>query len=126
MIKGRQLDHVSLHVPNLEEAIKFYQDKLGFAIKARFKSSYGMEFVYIESNGMTYELNENRNLQVGKVDHIAYVSENIEEDYKYFKEQGYTMATDGVGYLDFLWDNGVYFFMIISPTGEVIEFCEKK
>ncbi|MFI3209923.1 MAG: VOC family protein [Peptostreptococcaceae bacterium] len=130
MIKTRKLDHVGLIVDDLESAVKWYQEILGFTIQAKFKSSYGMEFYYLENcDGVVYELYENKNLspmERGKIDHMAYVSDDIEADYEYFKNMGCTFTTNGIGYLDFIWENGVYFFMIQSETGEIIEFCQKK
>ena len=126
--KQLKLDHIGLIVPDMQKALRYYQETLGFTVKAHFKSQYGMEFYYIENNGLVYELQANPNLPISstnKIDHIAYESKDIKADYEYYKSKGAKFATNGIGYLDFIWDNGVYFFMMLSDTDEIVEFCQK-
>ena len=60
----------------------------------------------------------------GKIDHICFVSEDIEADYRYCVEQGYPMCTNGIQDLPTVWEKGVRYFKLISPSGEPIEFCQ--
>ncbi len=83
-----------------------------------------MQFVYLENDGVVYELLEDTTLTKSVVDHIAYVSENIQDDHSYFTAQGLTPTS--INFIDFLWDKGVEYFFIESPSNERIEFCQKK
>lgn len=121
-IYNRPLDHINLGVPNLEEAITFYTETMGFKVVNRFKGS--KEFVFITDGNITYELLENTELENTVFGHIAYVSEDIKKDYEHFKELG--IVTTELGYLDFLFDNGMYYFFIKGAGNDKIEFCQKK
>ncbi len=118
----RPLDHINLAVPNLEKAVDFYTNTMGFEVTHRFKKD--MEFVFITDGNLTYELLENPSLKETVIDHIAYTSEDLEADFAHFKALG--MTTGEIGYLDFLFDNGVHYFFIQGAGNDKIEFCQKK
>ncbi len=118
---NRKLDHINLAVPNLENAIGFYTETLGFKITERFKKD--KEFVFISDGSITYELLENPQLKETKFDHIAYVSEDIKTDFEHFKKLGLT--TTEIGFVDFIFENGVYYFFIKGLGNEKIEFCQR-
>ena len=120
-ILNRPLDHINLNVPNMKEAVKFYTETMGFEVVNRFKQ--GMEFVFITDGNMTYELIENTQIQNAVIDHIAYTSEDIKADYEHFSKLGLT--TGAMGYIDFLFENGVTYFFIRGVANEKIEFCQK-
>ena len=120
-IYNRTLDHINLAVPNLEEAIEFYTTTMGFKVVNRFKK--GREFVFITDGTITYELLENKELKETVIDHIAYVSEDIKADYEYFSKLGLT--TTELGFVDFIFDNGVHYFFIKGAGNDKIEFCQK-
>ncbi|MFI3258143.1 MAG: hypothetical protein R3Y36_07600, partial [Spirochaetales bacterium] len=60
------------------------------------------------------------------IDHIAYVSEDIERDFNYFKNKDKTCLLSDIGFVDFLFENGVYCFFIKGAGNERIEFCQRK
>ena len=120
-ILNRKLDHINLAVPNMEQAIRFYTEVLGFKIIDRFKN--GMEFVFISDGNITYELIENSMLKETIFDHIAYVSEDIKADFEYYNGLGIT--TTPLGFVDFVFENGVHYFFIKGAGNEKIEFCQK-
>ncbi len=117
-----QLDHINLKVKDLEKTITYYTDLLGFEVSARFMGP-NREFVFITNGEITYELLEYPDIEVGFVDHLAYISKDINKDYMYFKKLGLT--TTEVGFIDFLFDKGVNYFFIEGTNGEKIEFCER-
>lgn len=119
---NRKLDHINLTVPNLEKAVKFYTETMGFKVSNRFKE--GMEFVFITDGNTTYELMENPTLSETVIDHIAYVSTDINQDFEYFKNLD--LVTTDIGYVDFLFEDGVYYFFIKGAGNEKIEFCQRK
>ena len=125
MIKGRKLDHIGLAVTDIEASRAWYCDVLGFAVLGHFYS--GTTPVYFLKNGETvYEMFEKdlpETLQ-GKIDHISFVSNDIEADYAYCKEQGYAMATDGIQAIPSFWEKGCRYFKLATPTNEQVEFCQ--
>ncbi len=121
-IYNRKLDHINLTVPDLAKAVDFYTNILGFKVVNRFKN--GMEFIFITDGNNTYELIENKDLKETVIDHIAYESDDIKKDYEHFEKLG--LVTTNLGYLDFLFDNGVYYFFIKGSGNDKIEFIQKK
>ncbi len=121
---ARPIDHINISVPNMQKALDFYTKTLGFTIKERYQGP--TEFVFITDGTTTYELMENPTLAQSSIDHIAYVSEDIKADYAHFLSIDPSLLLGEVGYADFLFENGVYYFFIQGPGQERIEFCQKK
>ncbi len=119
----RELDHISLFVPNLEKATDFYTNTLGFKIKDRFKSDNNEEFIFITDGHVTYELIEKPGYENTVIDHVAYVSEDIKADYDHFNELG--LITIELSAADFLFENGMAYFFIKGAGNDRIEFCQK-
>lgn len=125
MIKGRKLDHIGLAVTNLEASKDWYCDVLGFEVIGHFHA--GSTPVYFIKNGDTvYEMYEEDIPEAvqGKIDHISFVSHDIEADYAFCKEQGYAMATEKIEALPTFWEKGCRYFKLATPTGEQVEFCQ--
>ena len=124
MIKGRKLQHIGLACSDVETNAKWYQDVLGFEVLACFPGP--KHKCYFLKNGDTvYEMYQNDALDPmvqGKIDHIAFESNDIEADYKFCVEAGYEICTNGIEEIPRFWDNGFRYFKIVSPTGEQIEF----
>lgn len=125
MIKGRKLDHIGLAVTDLEASKNWYCDVLGFEVIGHFYD--GDVPVYFIKSGETvyemFELDIPKEVQ-GKINHISFRSEDIEADYAYCVEQGYTICTNGIEGIPSFWDKGSRFFKLLSPTGEQVEFCQ--
>lgn len=120
MLSCRSLDHIGIASLNADEDVKFYCEVLGFRIIGHFGPCY-----FIQNGSTTYEIYPNPNLPadaVGKVDHVSYVSADIEADYAYALEKGYEITTNGIEEIPRFWANGCRYFKIKSPTGEQIEF----
>lgn len=120
MFKNRTLDHIGIASVDPENDVKFYCDVLGFEVAGQFGSCW-----FIKNGPVTYEIYESSDLPkdaIGKVDHVSYVSEDIEADYAYALEQGYTFATDGIQAIPHFWANGCRYFKILTPGGEQVEF----
>lgn len=117
-----KLDHINLSVPSMKEALDFYVNKLGFKIIGDFGN--GKKFVYIQNEEITYELFEEDVLDI-TVSHIAYTSTDIKKDYENLKNKNVKLLTT-LNYIDFLWENGVYYFLFEGANKEIIEYCQKK
>lgn len=129
MIQNRALDHIGLAVTDVEAAAAWYQQVLGLYVKGKFTKPDGnnVYFLATEDGSVTYEMYQNDALPAdarGKIDHISYVSNDIETDYRYCVDAGYKICTNGIERIDYFWDNGCRYFKILSPTGEQVEFCQ--
>ncbi len=121
----KAIDHLNLNVPNLQQSVAFFKEKMGFTETERYNSGDRV-FVFMSDGTITYELVENKELTTAVFDHIAYVSEDINKDYEYFKSTDSSCLLGEVNYVDFLFDDGVYYFFIKGAGGERIEYCQRK
>ena len=124
MLKGRALDHIGVACVDVEADAQWYQEALGFVVIGKFPGSSGHNVYFLKNGDTTYELFQNDHLEAacrGKVDHISFVSHDIEGDYAYCQKQGYAICTDGIEDIPHFWDKGCRYFKIKSPTGEQIE-----
>lgn len=129
MIKNKKLDHIGIACPDVEADAKWYQDILGFKVKGKFPGDGGHNVYFLQSGSLVYEMYQVDNMNsdvIGKVDHIAYHSDNLEEDYDFCKKSGYKITTDGIECCPTFWEHGCYYFKIESSCGEQIEFCNNK
>lgn len=127
MIKNRKLDHLGMAVDNVSAAKDFYVSVLGGTVLGTFFCDGDPNPVYFVKVGQTvYEIYQEpvADGARGKIDHVAYVSEDIEKDYRFCVEQGYTITTDGIEAIPTFWENGCRYFKILSPTGEQVEFSQ--
>ena len=120
MLKGRSLDHIGIASVDVEADVQYYVDVLGFRVIGRFGKC-----CFIQNGGTIYEIfsrPEQPEAAIGKIDHIAYTSRDIEADYAYAVRQGYEITTQGIEAIDRFWENGIRYFKIRTPGGEEIEF----
>lgn len=120
MLKGRSLDHIGIASVDVEADVQYYIDVLGFRVIGHFGTCY-----FVQNGGTIYEIfsrKEQPEAAIGKIDHIAYTSRDIEADYAYAVKQGYEITTNGIEAIDRFWENGIRYFKIRTPGGEQIEF----
>lgn len=120
---AKQIDHINMVVPNLESALSWYTQNLGFKVTGRF-SQDGFEIVYLSNGSICYEMFENKSLISPLIDHIAYISDDIEADYAYYMSQGLQLSP--IKYIDFIWDKGADYFFISGVGGEKIELIKNR
>ena len=129
MLANRKLDHLGLFTKEIEETVRWYCENLGFQLYGDYRTRDGFTCKFIRNAaGIAYELIlPPKDADVtfhGRIDHIAYVSEDIEADYAECMEKGYPCTTDGVQFLENFWERGSKYFKIATSTGEEIEFCQ--
>ena len=127
MIQNRKLDHLGMAVDNVEAAKDFYVSVLGGTVVGTFFCEGDPNPVYFVKVGeVVYEMYQEPIPEGarGKIDHVAYVSDDIERDYAFCVEKGYTITTDGIEALPTFWTSGCRYFKILSPTGEQVEFSQ--
>lgn len=128
IFEGRKHGHIGVATTDVETDAQWYQDKLGYKVIGKFLGLSGNNVYFLQNGEIVYELFQPKvgvpEAVRGKIDHIAFASENIEDDYHYCVENGYTITTNGIEQIPVLWERGVRFFKVMSPTGEQIEFCQ--
>ena len=127
-IKGRDLDHIGLAVTDVEAAREWYVSVHGFTVIGTFDCGIGHNVYFIKNGTTVYELYQDDSLPAdarGKIDHISYLSYDIDADYAFAVKSGYTVTTNGIEELPTFWAHGCRYFKILSPTGEPIEFSMK-
>lgn len=128
MIKNRKHGHIGLATNDVEKDAKWYIDVLGFEVIGKFPNGAGNNVYFLKNRDVVYEMYQADPPLApevsGKIDHYSFDSDDIEADYKYCVEQGYTITTNGIEGLSSFWENGVRYFKIASPTGEQFEFCQ--
>ena len=126
MIKNRKMDHIGLAVTDLEAAAKWYMDVLGFERIGAFVAPDGTPVNFLKSGDLVYEIYQPTGGvdAPGKIDHFSFLSTDIEADYAYCVQQGYTFEAEGIHSIPTFWEKGIKYFKIMSPTGEPVEFCQ--
>ena len=126
MIKNRKLGHIGLATNDIEATVNWYVDVLGFEVIGVFESPAGEPIRFIKNGDLVYEIyTPNGGVAApGKIDHLCFESQDIEADYAYCTAQGYAFATDGIQLLPTVWEKGVRYFKLLSPSGEPVEFCQ--
>ena len=126
MIKNRALGHIGLGTNDIEADVQWYIDVLGFELIGDFKGPEGEPIKFIKSGDIVYEVFQpiGGAAAPGKIDHFCFDSKDIEADYQYCVQQGYTFEAEGIQELPGVWEKGARYFKIMSPTGEAIEFCQ--
>ena len=131
MIKNRKLDHIGLATTGAKEAAEWYQTVMGFHIKGKFvncRNGRDVYFIANEDESIVYEVYTTPDLDPmlqGKIDHISYVSEDVEADYQFCLSQGYEICSDGIEGIESFWEHGIRFFKLKTTSGEEVEFCQR-
>jgi catechol 2,3-dioxygenase-like lactoylglutathione lyase family enzyme len=132
-LKINYLQHIGLPIADLAVSQKFYE-RLGFrnVMSSTFEHKIGIGNVAMMKLGNIIielyqmpepELNEIKKRTDGRIDHIAFDVDDIDETYKLLKSEGYSIVEDKPVYLAF-WEKGCKYFNILGPGGERLEFCQ--
>ena len=126
MIKNRKMGHIGLGVNDLDASAAWYVDVLGFQEIGSFVTPDGVRAKFLQNGDLVYEIFQPLGgvAAPGKIDHFCFESTDIEADYAYCVEQGYSFEAEGIQSIPTFWDKGIKYFKILSPTGEAIEFCQ--
>jgi len=124
----KKMDHVGVYVSNLETSLTFYQEVVGLDLKDRFTISDGaVTLAFLGFNGsdeteleLVYGGNPNLPNE-GKVNHIAFLVDDINEEYERLKGLDVSFISDEVGTLP----NGYRNFFVHGPDGEKVEFLQR-
>jgi len=126
MLKGRAHDHVGMATNDLEKTVKWYVDVLGFEEFGSCAAPDGTPIIFIRNNDIKYEIFQPIGgidpALDGKLDHMSFLSDDIEKDYKYCMDMGYECTTGGIQGIETAWKNGCRYFKIKAPGMGEVEF----
>lgn len=126
--------HLGLPITDLNQSKTFYE-QLGFheIMATVLETADGNIAVsMMELNGFVLELyqlpaaalEEISQRGHGHIDHFALDVDDIQAVFKMAKENDLTLLEDAPVFLPF-WDKGVYYFNILGPDGEKVEFNQR-
>lgn len=132
-LKINRLQHIGLPITNLQASQAFYE-KLGFeaVMRAAFDHEGGQGQVAMMKRGDIVielyqmpepELSRVKQRSDGRIDHIAFDVDDIEETYTLLKNEGFTIIEAQPMFLNF-WERGCRYFNMLGPDGERLEFCQ--
>ena len=126
MIRNRPFGHIGLGGSDIEAAVRWYMDVLGFELIGSFETPAGEPVRFLKSGEVVYEIFQPAGgvAAPGRIDHFCFESTDIEADYAYCLQQGYVFEAEGIQSIPTFWERGVRYFKIMSPTGEPVEFCQ--
>ncbi len=130
-LKINRLQHIGLPVTDLKASAAFYC-RLGFssAMSSGFDYKGGRgsvlmmrrDEIVIELYQMPEaELQEIRTRKDGRIDHIAFDVDDIDETFGELKAAEFFVIEEGPVFLPF-WEHGCKYFNILGPDGERLEF----
>lgn len=131
-LKINRLQHIGLPITNLQTSQAFYE-KLGFGavMQAGFAYEGGQGQVAMMQRGdiviELYQMPEPELSRVkqrpdGRIDHLAFDVDDIEETYALLKKEGFPIVEAQPLFLNF-WARGCRYFNVLGPDGERLEFC---
>ena len=119
------LQHIGVPTLVIDKTIEFYE-RLGFKMIQREILEDGSKVAFLELNKLVIETWENKSIlsEFGAIEHIALGVCDIEDAYKYCKENKLTIVNKNIEFLPF-WSNGIKYFTVKGVNNEKIEFCQK-
>lgn len=132
-LRINRLQHIGIPITDIGRSRSFYE-RLGFIDvmssvflhEARQGKVSMMKLgdIIIELYQMPEpELSKIRQRTSGRIDHIAFDVNDIDETFRVLKQEGFLIPESEPVFLDF-WQSGCKYFYIIGPDGERLEFCQ--
>lgn len=118
----KKLDHISIMAKNPQEVMEFYKNFFNLELISRRElSAMCMNIYLLKGMGEIIEIIEptKENKMEDGLKHIAFFSDNIEEDFNIFKEKGATLIHKEVQHTE-----NLSFFFVKSPSGELVEIIQ--
>lgn len=119
----KQIDHISILAKNSEKTIEFYKEIFGFTELFREDVELmHMKIIFLEKGDDRIEIIEPTGSDIKMNDglkHIAFLSDDIEGDYKALEAKGVMMLHKEVQKHE-----NVAFFFLKSPSGEFVEITQ--
>ncbi|MCP3771877.1 VOC family protein [Paenibacillus sp. MZ04-78.2] len=123
----KKIEHVGIMVRNIDTSVQFYKDVVGLELKDKLvhtNSVVTLAFLGFNESGETeLELIQGYNDGLpaeGKVHHIAFTVDDIEEEFARIKELDVRLIDEEITMLP----NGSRYFFFYGPDGEWVEFFQ--
>ena len=124
----KKIDHVGVYVNDLDSSLAFYQEVVGLKVKDQFTIADGsITLAFLRFNGsdeteleLVYGGNPNLPAE-GRVNHIAFLVDDIEEEFNRLKGLNVVFLSDEIVTLP----NGYRNFFVQGPDGEKVEFFKR-
>ncbi|NHC41622.1 VOC family protein [Bacillus sp. MM2020_1] len=124
----KKMDHVGVYVNDLDSALAFYQEVVGLKVKDQFTIADGsitlafLGFNVSDETELELVYGGNPNLPTeGRVNHIAFLVDDIEEEFNRLKGLNVVFISDEIVTLP----NGYRNFFVQGPDGEKVEFFKR-
>ncbi|MCR8634890.1 MULTISPECIES: VOC family protein [Paenibacillus] len=124
----KKIEHIGIMVSDLQQSIRFYREVVGLVLKDTLLHTNGviqLAFLGFDQSGETeVELIQGYNdklPQEGKVHHIAFTVDNVEEEFERIKLLQHVKLIDSE---IITLPNGSRYFFFHGPDGEWIEFFQ--
>ena len=124
----RKMDHVGVMVSDIDASLHFYQKVVGLELKDQFTIANGARtLAFLGFNGsdeteleLVYGGNPDLPAE-GKVNHVAFLVDDIEEEFNRLKGLNVVFISDEIVTLP----NGYRNFFVEGPDGEKVEFFQR-
>ncbi|MBM7651888.1 VOC family protein [Neobacillus cucumis] len=124
----KKMDHVGIFVSDLQASLSFYQEIVGMELKNQFTIADGaITLAFLGFNGSDETELElvhggDPNLpSEGKVNHVAFLVDDIEEEFGRLKQLEVNFLSEAVDTLP----NGYRNFFVQGPDREKVEFFQR-
>jgi catechol 2,3-dioxygenase-like lactoylglutathione lyase family enzyme len=123
-----KLDHIALEVSNLDRAIEFYTEKLGFILKSKSTNEEQQEdYCFLKSEGTSLELisdlkksySEEHKIQRPYCPHICFETDDMEKTINELRAKNIEIIR---GPLEIAGEETWVYFS--DPDGNVLEYIE--
>lgn len=123
-----ELDHIALEVSDMDRALEFYTDKLGFDLLSRaINEDQQEEYCFLKSHGISLELisdltksyNERHEFQRPYCPHICFKTDDMAQTIKELRENSIEIVR---GPLEITGEEIWVYFS--DPDGNVLEYIQ--
>ncbi len=118
-----KLDHISILAREPKKTIEFYTKFLGFKLtRSQEIPEMNMKLFFIESGDNRIEIlspTQDSTKMTDGIKHLAFVTDDIHQELKRFREKGATLLHQQVQKHD-----NMAFFFARSPSGEFLEIIQ--
>ena len=123
-----KLDHIAIEVSNIDRAIEFYADKMGFILDSRaVNKDQQEEYCFLKSDGTNLELisdlkksyNKKQKIQKPYCPHIGFVTDDMDRTIKELQTKNIEIIQ---GPLEIAGEETWVYFS--DPDGNVLEYIQ--
>lgn len=124
----RKMEHVAIIVTDMDRSIDYYAEMFGFQVRLRGSNAKReMAFLYLEAQP-DMEIELIRDVEPvgeynddGKVNHLAFTVEDIDEAIAHYREKGIDFLSAGANPTL----EGGRMILFHGPDGELLQFVER-